>query len=96
MNRPYFDRDSYLENAIQYEANLVDDVSDELSEFSDDIEDIALELAYTRYAYAKIESIVQRLAKIPTDDELLIDNEDPHEAGDMVDKLIREARELEE
>ena len=46
--------------------------------------------------YTKALDIVRRLAKLPTDDELLIDNEDPHEAGDMVDKLIREARKLEE
>ena len=51
-----FDRQEYLVFEEIFEVGQLDDVTKELSEFSDDIEDMAYELAYTRYALAKIEA----------------------------------------
>jgi len=51
-----FDRQEYLAFEEVFEAGQLDDVTKELCEFSDDIEDMAYELAYTRYALAKVEA----------------------------------------
>ena len=51
-----FDRQEYLAFDEIFEAGQLDDVTKELCEFSDDIEDMAYELAYTRYALAKAEA----------------------------------------
>ena len=51
-----FDRQEYLTLEEIFEVGQLDDVTLELSEFSDDIEDMAYELAYTRYELAKTEA----------------------------------------
>ena len=51
-----FDRQDYLALEEIFEVGQLDDVTLELSEFSDDIEDMAYELAYTRYELAKAEA----------------------------------------
>ena len=51
-----FDRQEYLAFEEIFEVGRLDDVTKELCEFSDDIEDMAYELAYTRYALAKAEA----------------------------------------
>ena len=50
-----FSREEYLALEEIFEVGQLDDVTKELCEFSDDIEDMAYELAYTRYALAKVE-----------------------------------------
>ena len=51
-----FDRKEYLSVSSVFENESLDDVDTELSEFNDDATDMAYELAYTRYAFAKIEA----------------------------------------
>ena len=51
-----FDRQEYLALGEIFEVGQLDDVTLELSEFSDDIEDMAYELAYTRYELANAEA----------------------------------------
>lgn len=82
-----FDRQEYLAFEEIFEAGQLDDVTKELCEFSDDIEDMAYELAYTRYALAKCEARHAALAeaihkamehtadcdKKQTDDQLIAD-----------------------
>jgi len=53
-----FDRQEYLENGSD-----IDDCTSEMCEFNDDAEDLAYELAYTRYALANAEVEVERLKK---------------------------------
>ena len=69
-----FDRQDYLALEEIFEVGQLDDVTLELSEFSDDIEDMAYELAYTRYELAKAEArhnalveAVTRLQKLDRD-----------------------------
>ena len=66
-----FDRSHYLSNPDVFEARGLEEVDHELCEFNDHIEDIAYELAYTRYALAKaegklhnIEEGLKRLGKL--------------------------------
>ena len=56
-----FDRKEYLENAYVFENQELSCVESELSEHNDDIDDMAHELAYTRYALAKAEHETARL-----------------------------------
>ncbi|MCP4700500.1 MAG: hypothetical protein GY862_27160 [Gammaproteobacteria bacterium] len=56
-----FSRDYYLECAEQFEGSCIDCVDQELSEFGGDAEDLAYELAYTRYALAKKEAECEAL-----------------------------------
>lgn len=56
-----FSRDYYLECAEQFEGSCIDCVDQELSEFGGDAEDLAYELAYTRYALAREEVEIERL-----------------------------------
>jgi len=51
-----FDRSHYLSNPDVFEAKGLEEVDHELCEFNDHIDDIAYELAYTRYALAKAEA----------------------------------------
>ena len=51
-----FDRKEYLSVSSVFENESLDDVDTELSEFNGDATDMAYELAYTRYALAKIEA----------------------------------------
>jgi len=51
-----FDRQEYMALKEIFDVGQLDDVTTELSEFSDDIEDMAYELAYTRYELAKVEA----------------------------------------
>lgn len=64
MWRIDFDREQYLGLAKVFESSSLDDVTEELTEFSDDAEDLAYELAYTRYALAKAEKRVETLKGI--------------------------------
>ena len=63
-----FDRQEYLALEEIFEVGQLDDVTKELCEFSDDIEDMAYELAYTRYALAKCEArhnaLVEAVGKV--------------------------------
>lgn len=56
-----FPRDYYLECAEEFEANRIDCVDQELSEFNHDEEDLACELAYTRYTLAREELELEHL-----------------------------------
>ncbi len=58
-----FNRDDYLEHAVQFEYVELDCCQNELTEFSDDAEGLAFELAYTRYALAKAEKSIIKLNK---------------------------------
>lgn len=57
-NKPYeieFNREDYIEYPRVFEVEGLPDVIAELDEFNHDIEDVAYELAYTRYELAKLE-----------------------------------------
>ena len=56
-----FDRSEYLENEDIFESDKIDYVDSELCEFNNDAEDMAYELAYTRYALAKAEAQVSNI-----------------------------------
>lgn len=56
-----FPRDYYLECAEEFEGNRIDCVDQELSEFNHDEEDLAYELAYTRYTLAREELELEHL-----------------------------------
>lgn len=56
-----FPRDYYLECAEQFEGSCIDCVDQELSEFGSDAEDLAYELAYTRYSLVREEVEAERL-----------------------------------
>ena len=64
MERVKFNRQDYLEAEDIFEctANVINPEM-EMCEFSDDPEDLALELAYTRFALAKAEKENKVLAK---------------------------------
>ena len=100
-----FDRQEYLIFEEIFEAGQIDDVTKERCEFSDDIEDMVYELAYTRYELAKCEArhnalreAVKRL--VAADDDLLkswdaMANNGPleceyHAARAEVDRLLEE------
>ena len=53
-----FDRQEYLNNSEEFETISLHDVDSELSEQNEEPESLAYELAYTRYALAKIEAEV--------------------------------------
>ena len=53
-----FDRQEYLNNSEEFETISLPDVDSELSEQNEEPESLAYELAYTRYALAKIEAEV--------------------------------------
>lgn len=63
-----FNREEYLDCSSEFEEGILNDVEVELSEFSSDAEDLAYELAYTRYWLAKLELQLNQIKKI-------IDNE---------------------
>lgn len=50
-----FDREEYLSVSSVFDNETLDDIETELSEFNEDVEEMAYELAYTRYALAKTE-----------------------------------------
>ena len=54
-----FDREEYLDAEEVFEAEALDIVDKELCEFNNDIENIAIELAYTRYELAKAEKLLK-------------------------------------
>lgn len=56
-----FPRDYYLDCAEDFESSSADCIDQELSEFNGDAEDIAHELAYTRYSLAKKEAECEAL-----------------------------------
>jgi hypothetical protein len=56
-----FDRNFYLEFSRDFETGKWEDGYFERKEFSDDIEAMALELAYTRYLLAKAENILREV-----------------------------------
>ncbi len=51
-----FDRDIYLKHSTSFENVDVSDCDEEMTEFSGDAEDMAFEIAYLRYHYAKQEA----------------------------------------
>jgi hypothetical protein len=57
-----FDRNFYLEFSRDFETGKWEDGYFERKEFSDDIEAMALELAYTRYLLAKAENVISEQA----------------------------------
>lgn len=59
-----FDREDYLELADEFEAINMNDASQELTQFGDDAEDLAFELAYTRYALSKKETETAKLKNL--------------------------------
>lgn len=58
-----FDRNEYLDISEKFEKIEIGpiDAETEMCEFNDDIEDLAVELAYTRYALAKAEMKLNKL-----------------------------------
>jgi hypothetical protein len=64
-----FDRSEYLDSSKLFEAVGIEDAVSELCEFNSDAEDLAFELAYTRYALAKAER------EIDINDKLLAERE---------------------
>jgi len=54
-----YDRKDYLDNTSSFEAGNIDDADTELCEFNEDAEDLAFELAYTRYRLAKLEAAIE-------------------------------------
>jgi len=50
-----FDRNNYLESEQIFEGEMLDDATEEMTEFNDEPESLAYELAYTRYQLAKVE-----------------------------------------
>ena len=68
-----FDRQDYLALEEIFEVGQLDDVTLELSEFSDDIEDMAYELAYTRYELAKAEARHNALVEAVKKEHLAFD-----------------------
>lgn len=56
-----FDRKDYLDAADDFEKVNIDEAETELCEFNDDAEDLAFELAYTRYYLAKAEAKLQKV-----------------------------------
>ena len=56
-----FDRKEYLQYEKEFENTGMECVEQELSEFSNDIESMAFELAYTRYRLAKLESEIEKI-----------------------------------
>jgi len=70
-----FDRSKYLSNPDVFEARGLEEVDHELCEFNDHIEDIAYELAYTRYALAKAEAKLHNIEEgLKRLDKMLVDN----------------------
>ena len=70
-----FDRSEYLSNKDLFESDGIEFVDSELCEFNNDVEDMAYELAHTRYALAKAEAQVsntrlglEKLEKLITKD----------------------------
>jgi len=71
-----FDRSQYLSNPDVFEAHGLDEVDHELCEFNNHIEDIAYELAYTRYALAKAEAKLHNIEEgLRMLDEMLKDRD---------------------
>lgn len=56
-----FHRDEYLEVSDIFEKVAISDAENELCEFNNDAEDLAFELAYTRYYLAKAELKLKRI-----------------------------------
>ena len=56
-----FDRSHYLSNQNVFEERGLEEVDQELCEFNEDVDDIAYELAYTRYALAKAEAKIHNI-----------------------------------
>ena len=56
-----FSREEYLEHSEAFESDQILDAQNELTEFNEDVEDMAFELAYTRYALAKAEKRIEEL-----------------------------------
>lgn len=87
-----FDRKEYLEHADKFEAVALDDAQEELTEYSDDAEGLAFELAYTRYALAKMEKstgdLIQELKKVVGEYK---SGQDPHYLMGQVDGLVEQA-----
>jgi len=54
-----FRREDYLDESDYFESGDMPDATEELCEFNNNAEDIAYELAYTRYALAKLEREVK-------------------------------------
>lgn len=58
-----FERADYLSLSEQFESHTLDDVESELREHNHDIQDIAYELAYSRYRIAKLEKLLRNALK---------------------------------
>jgi hypothetical protein len=56
-----FDRNKYLVYEDIFESQKITDVDSELFEFRYDADDLAFELAYTRYRVAKLEAEIEIL-----------------------------------
>lgn len=63
MVMPYkpcnFRRQDYLEHREVFDSVKLEDAQEELTEFSDDAEDLAFELAYTRFRVADLEEFIR-------------------------------------
>lgn len=64
-----FNREEYLSVSSVFENETLDDIGSELSEFNEDVEDMAYELAYTRYALAKTERELAALRLVRSEKE---------------------------
>ena len=82
-----FSRGDYLEHAQLFEAVKIDEAENELCEFNNDAEDIAFELAYTRYRVAKLEQFIRNGVKLGY--IAVPDNPDP--ARKTIEEILVEA-----
>ncbi|APG24089.1 hypothetical protein [Syntrophotalea acetylenica] len=59
-----FDRKDYLSDAQSFEAGNIANAETELCEFNEDAEDLAFELAYTRYRVAILEQFIKNATEL--------------------------------
>ena len=77
-----FDRNEYLAHTEIFESIKIRDVCQELSEFNSDPQDLAFELAYTRYRVAKLEvQLAEALKQVPKIMKRYPDDGKPDAAG---------------
>lgn len=81
-----FDRKQYLADAAFYESTAVgiECITEEMSEFNDEADELALELAYSRYRIARLERFIRNGVeyghiRVP-------DSPDP--ARDLIDEIM--------
>ena len=78
-----FNRQDYLMHPEIYEDIKLEDATEELTEFNYDLDDLAFELAYTRYRLSKAEILLTRYRK-----EVPLGHQ-PHMIDYIVDEFLK-------